>query len=127
VGDSYIENIMNPMACNQGTFLNSYFKNIGFFEAGRSGVTFIEAMEITNLLDSTIHPDLHLVYVSSDDFHESIANEHRYADRMQIDVASGVIMNGALKAPGAKKILYNWKLLYYLYLRFPLFVNAQNK
>jgi len=126
IGDSYIENLMNPISCNQGSILKSYFKNYGFFEAGRSGVTFIEAMQITKLLDSTIKPKMHLIYVSADDLYESNA-ENRFKDRMQLNLVSNTIVNGELKAPGIKKVLYNCKVLYYLYLRFPLFVNKKNK
>jgi hypothetical protein len=126
IGDSYIENMMNPISCNQGSILKSYFKDFGFFEAGRSGVTFIEAMQITKLLDSTIKPKMHLIYVADDDFYESDA-AYRFKDRMQLNLASNTIVNGELRAPGIKKVLYNCKILYYLYLRFPLFVNKNNK
>ncbi len=51
IGDSYIENIMNPIDCNQGNILKSLLPNYSFFEAGRSGVTFIEAMEISKILE----------------------------------------------------------------------------
>ncbi|RYE52322.1 MAG: hypothetical protein EOP48_16745 [Sphingobacteriales bacterium] len=117
IGDSYIENIMNPISCNQGNKLKSQFKDYSFFEAGRSGVTFIEAMQISKLLDSTIQPKLHLIYVSTSDFPESSALNKRYTDRVQIDLNTNTIYNGNLKSPGIKKILYNIKLLYYLYLR----------
>lgn len=126
IGDSYIENMMNPISCNQGSILKSYFKDYGFFEAGRSGVTFIESMQITKLLDSTIKPKMHLIYVAADDFSESNAT-YRLKDRMQLNLASNTIVNGELKAPGLKKILYNFKVFYYLYLRFPLFVSEKNK
>ena len=43
IGDSFIENMMNPLACNQGSILKNHFSDYSFFEAGRSGVTFIEA------------------------------------------------------------------------------------
>lgn len=127
IGDSYIENIMNPITCNQGNKLKSQFKNYSFFEAGRSGVTFIEAMQISKLLDSTIQPRMHLIYVSTNDFPESSSLNQRYTDRVQIDLSNKTILHGNLKSPGVKKILYNIKLLYYLYLRFPLFVDAKNK
>jgi len=126
IGDSFIENMMNPISCNQGSILKSYFKDFGFFEAGRSGVTFIEAMQITKLLDSTIKPKMHLIYMAEDDFYESDAT-YRFKDRMQLNLTSNTIVNGELKAPGVKKLLYNCKVLYYLYLRFPLFVNSKNK
>ncbi|WP_342327739.1 hypothetical protein [Pedobacter sp. FW305-3-2-15-E-R2A2] len=127
IGDSYIENMMNPISCNQGNLLKSRFQDYSFFEAGRSGVTFIEAMQISKLLDSTIHPKLHLIYVNTGDFPESSALNQRHTDRVQIDLSTNTILNGNLKSPGLKKILYNIKLLYYLYLRFPLFVDAKNK
>lgn|GEM_PF-917593 len=118
IGDSYIENMMNPISCNQGNILKKYFKNYSFFEAGRSGVTAIEAMQITRLLDSTIHPTFNLIYVAPEDFEESISNIYRYTDRVQIDLSTNTILNSQLKSPFAKKILYSSKILYYLYLRF---------
>jgi len=83
-------------------------------------------MQITKLLDSTIKPKMHLIYVSADDLYESNA-ENRFKDRMQLNLVSNTIVNGELKAPGIKKVLYNCKVLYYLYLRFPLFVDEKNK
>ncbi|WP_316750734.1 hypothetical protein [Pedobacter gandavensis] len=127
IGDSYIENIMNPQSCNQGSLLKSRFKDYSFFEAGRSGVTFIEAMQISRLLDTTIQPKFHLIYLSTGDIPESSAISHRYPDRLQIDLNTNTILNGQLKSPGIKKVLYNMKLLYYLYLRFPLFVEQKDK
>ncbi|PID28633.1 MAG: hypothetical protein CSB55_03615 [Candidatus Cloacimonadota bacterium] len=47
IGDSYIENIMNPIECHQGSILQKYFPDYCFFEAGRSGIIFIKAMEIS--------------------------------------------------------------------------------
>lgn len=125
IGDSYIENLMNPKTCNQGYLLEKENPNIGFFEAGRSGVTFIEAMEIAKQLDS-LNFNQHLIYVSADDFYESFADQNRYTDRMQYDIESNKVLKGELKSSGLKKILYNTKFLYYLYLRFPLFVSEQN-
>jgi len=127
IGDSYIENIMNPISCNQGVILKSYFDDIGFFEAGRSGVSFIEGMEITKLLKPIIQPQFYLLYVSSNDFYESFSNKIRYFDRMQIDLKNKTILKAKLKNPTLKKFLYSSKLLYYMYLRFPLLVENQNK
>ncbi|WP_299229345.1 hypothetical protein [uncultured Psychroserpens sp.] len=126
IGDSYIENIMNPMDCNQGYLLQEANANIGFFEAGRSGVTFIEALEIAKNLDS-LNFDKHLLYLTDADFYESFSKTNRYTDRLQIDLENETILEGELKSPGLKKILYNSKFLYYLYQRFPLFVSKQNK
>ncbi|KKM82933.1 hypothetical protein LCGC14_1314500 [marine sediment metagenome] len=127
IGDSYIENLMNPISCNQGTILQSHFSEYSFFEAGRSGVTFIEALEISKYLDSLIQPTYHLIYIGNGDFNESIVSMGKYNDRVQIDLSKKYIVKAELKSPVAKKILYSSKLLYYLYLRFPLFVDKQNK
>lgn len=127
IGDSYIENIMNPIACNQGNILKSKFKTYSFFEAGRSGVTFIEAMQISKYLDATIQPKLHLIYLNNNDFPESSSRNKRHTDRMQIDLNTNTILNGNLKSPGLKRILYSIKVLYYLYLRFSLLVEENNK
>ena len=125
IGDSYIENLMNPAACNQGYLLQQLNNDIGFFEAGRSGVTFIEALEIAKQSDS-LNFNRHLIYVSADDFEESFAQKQRYSDRMQYDSESNSILKGEMKSSGLKKVLYNTKFLYYLYQRFPLFVSKQN-
>ena len=42
IGDSMIENIMNPNSCHLDIILNKYFENkINLFEVGRSGMTLI--------------------------------------------------------------------------------------
>jgi hypothetical protein len=127
IGDSYIENMMNPFECNQGNVLKTLLPENSFFEAGRSGVTFIEAMEISRVLDSEIKPQLQLLYLSTNDFTESISEIRKYDDRVQISLDSNEIRPSKLKSPRLKKILYNFKLGYYLYLKYPIFVNKQNK
>jgi len=127
IGDSYIENIMNPISCNQGFLLQSHFENYSFFEAGRSGVNFIEALEISNYLETIISPTYHLIYLGDGDFKESIISQGRYTDRVQVDLDQKLILKAKMKSPLAKRILYSSKLLYYLYLRFPLFIDKQNK
>lgn len=126
IGDSYIENIMNPISCNQGYILQKEFEDYSFFEAGRSGVTFIEGMEISKYLDSLIQPTFHLIYVGNGDFNESILSKGRYTDRMQIDLEKRLIIKSKMKSPIAKRILYSSKFLYYMYLRFPVLVEKQN-
>lgn len=126
IGDSFIENLMNPISCHQGTKLQELNPGLGVLEAGRSGVTFIEALEISKRLDS-LNFNRYLLYISDNDFYESLADKRRYPDRLQLDMASNTILEGELKSPGLKKVLYNMKFLYYLYQRFPLFVDEQNK
>lgn len=117
IGDSYIENFMNPNECHQAVFLESHAKGYNFFEAGRSGVSLIEAMEISKQLDS-LKPVKHLIYVNNNDFYESIVEIKKLFDITQLNVSDKAIVYGQMKAPFAKKILYNWKLMYYFYNRF---------
>jgi hypothetical protein len=126
IGDSFIENIMNPISCNQGSLLQARFADFSFFEAGRSGVTFIESLEISKYLDTLIQPKYHLIYLSDGDFIESIVSKGRKNDIMQIDLNKKEIIRAELKSPWLKRILYSIKSLYYMYLRFPLFVEKQN-
>lgn len=123
IGDSYIENFMNPNDCHQSNYLKQLIPNHNFLEASRSGVSFIEAMEISKQLD-TLSPKLQLIYVHDTDFFESIVQIKKHSDRTQIDLFENQIIYGRLKAPGIKKLLYNWKFIYYLYRRFP--VNMDN-
>lgn len=127
IGDSYIENLMNPIECHQGSILGDSLLNISFFEAGRSGVTFIEAIEISDILNQEVSPTFQLIYLSDEDFYESISDIQRYSDRMQISIRKNKIEKSEIKFSLLKKILYNIKTLYYLYLNFPIFVEEQNK
>lgn len=117
IGDSYIENFMNPNECHQSKYLKKMLPTLNFIEASRSGVSFIEAMEISKQLD-TLDPKMQLIHVHDSDFYESIVQIKRLNDITQIDLDEKRIIYGKMKAPGLKLILYNWKFIYYLYLRF---------
>tara|TARA_R110002096_G_scaffold103462_1_gene227806 strand:+ start:12 stop:659 length:648 start_codon:yes stop_codon:yes gene_type:complete len=110
---------MNPNECHQSVLLKKRLENYNFIEAARSGVSFIEAMEISKQFDSLI-PKYHLIYVSSHDFYESVTNILPAADITQLNIEKSKIIYGQMKSPGLKNILYNWKLLYYFYNKFPL-------
>lgn len=124
IGDSYIENFMNPLECHQSVYLKKKLPNYNFLEASRSGVSFIEAMEISKQLD-TLNPQSQFIYLHDSDFKESILQISRHPDITQYNQATQKIIHGKMNSPGLKKILYNWKFLYYLYQRFPL--NRVNK
>lgn len=119
IGDSYIENFMNPNECHQSKLLKKQLEKYNFIEAGRSGVSFIESLEISKQFDS-LTPVLNLIYVNNNDFYESISSIRPLTDITQLNIEKGEIVYGQMKSPGFKKILYNWKLLYYFYNRFPL-------
>jgi hypothetical protein len=118
---------MNPNDCHQAVLLKKQLPNYNFLEASRSGVSFIEALEISKQLDS-LKPIYNLIYVSSADFYESVSSILPSEDITQLNIEKGEVVYGKMKSPGLKKILYNWKLLYYFYNRFPLnSVNSQAK
>ena len=126
IGDSYIENFMNPNECHQGPLLKKRMSEYNFMEAGRSGVSFIEAMEISKHLD-TLQPEQTLIYVNDNDFYESITEIKKKGDITQLNLEKSKLIYGKMKVPGLKKILYNWKLLYYFYNRNPFVINADKE
>jgi hypothetical protein len=125
IGDSYIENFMSPNRCHQSILLKEKMIDYNFLEAGRSGVSFIESMEIIQQMNS-FKPIHTLIYVNEGDFIESVRRIQELSDITQVDLESGNIVNGKMKSTGLKKILYAWKLMYYFYNRFPLNI-SQNK
>ncbi|WP_417370872.1 hypothetical protein [Gelidibacter japonicus] len=126
IGDSFIENFMNPNECHQSVLLKKKMTNYNFMEAARSGVSFIEAMEMSKQLD-TLNPIQTLIYLNDKDFYESAYNIEPHSDITQVDLKTNKINYGELKSPALKKILYKWKLLYYFYNRFPLQQPKPNK
>lgn len=119
LGDSFIENFMNPDKCHQSSLLKKDFPENNFLEAARSGISLIEALEITKQLDS-LNPIAQLIYISVNDFEESITEIARRKDITQVNLKKKELVHGQMLSPWLKKILYNWKFMYYLYLRFPL-------
>ncbi|GGZ70303.1 hypothetical protein [Algibacter mikhailovii] len=117
IGDSFVENLMNPDDCRQSVLLKEQLVKYNFMEAGRSGVSFIEAFEISKSID-TLNPKLSLIYVNTNDFFESIKEIRERPSITQWSIETNKIVSGKIKSPGLKKILYNWKLLYYLYTNF---------
>jgi len=122
IGDSFIENIMNPNKCNQGYILQSQFANYSFFEAARSGVNFIESLEISKDLNKKIIPEINIIYVQEEDIKSSLISNGLKPDLLQLDLKNKKIIKAKLKYPILKKILYSFKLGYYMYLNFPLLI-----
>ena len=116
IGDSYIENIMNPFKCRQ----SSFFKKNGYdvFEIGRSGITFIESLEFYSKYKSKVNPKISIFIIDNSDFEESIQEINKFNDRVQISLKASKLSLGKIKAKYLKKLLYNYKTLYYLYLKY---------
>ncbi len=87
IGDSFIENFMNPNECHQAIFLEEQLPEYNFMEAARSGVSLIEAMEIHKQLDS-LKPVHTLVYVNDNDFFESIVEVKKMSDITQMSLTN---------------------------------------
>lgn len=122
IGDSFVENFMNPNECHQSVLLKDRLQNYNFLEAARSGVSFIEAFEISKSLDS-LKPIKNLIYVTDRDFTESVKDIKLLEDITQVDLKEQKVIYGKMKSPGAKKILYSCKLAYYFNNRFPINLN----
>ena len=116
IGDSFVENIMNPFECRQ----SNLFKKAGYdvFEIGRSGITFIESLEFYSKYKSKVNPKISIFIIDNSDFEESIQEINKLNDRVQISLKTSKLSLGKIKAKYLKKILYNYKTLYYLYLKY---------
>lgn len=125
IGDSYIENFMNPNECHQSAYLKKEMPNYNFIEAGRSGVSLIESMEISKQID-TLSPKTMIIHTGDNDVYESIQEIRTVPDITQLNIKEKNIVYGKLKSPGMKKALYSCKLLYYFYNRFPLNLNKES-
>ncbi|MHA7943507.1 hypothetical protein ACJOV8_010580 [Formosa sp. 3Alg 14/1] len=114
IGDSFIENFMNPEDCHQSQYLKQRMEAFNFLEAGRSGVSFIESLEIAKQLVK-YKPLTHLIYVKDNDFYQSLVEVAPEHDITQYSLKKDTLVYGTMKSPGLKNILYNWKFMYYLY------------
>lgn len=123
IGDSYIENFMNPSECHQSVLLKKRLKEYNFIEAGRSGVSFIESLEISKQFHR-YNPVSNLIYVKDNDFYQSIVEVAPADDITQFSLETDSIVHGKMKDPVLKKILYNWKFAYFLYNKKYLLENV---
>lgn len=119
IGDSFIENFHNPYSCHQAHFLGEILPEFGFFEAARSGMSLIEELEVNKHVSAEISPILTLIYINEKDLYESIEEIEYLDDVTQISLKTDHIHRGKIKGAFFKKILYNVKVLHYLYLNKP--------
>ena len=88
------------------------------FEIGRSGITFIESLEFYSKYKSKVNPKISIFIIDNSDFEESIQEINKLNDRVQISLKTSKLSLGKIKAKYLKKLLYNYKTLYYLYLKY---------
>lgn len=119
VGDSYIENVMNPIECHQANFLSNKVANYNFYPCARGGASFIEMMEMTKAMEH-LHPLKQLLYVHHGDFTESITEITNIPVTVQWSVATDKIRHAKLSRSRIKDVLYNFKFAYFLYRNYIL-------
>ncbi|MEP0213484.1 MAG: hypothetical protein ABJD66_09745 [Cellulophaga sp.] len=117
IGDSFIENFMNPDECHQMSYLKEKVPSYNFTEAARSGVTLIEAFEISKQF-YVKKPELQIIYLDESDLKQSLTDIGRVGDVTQLNLKENKIVYGVMRSPGLKKIIYNLKFPFYLYRRF---------
>ena len=116
IGDSFIAGFHNPFGCKQ----SSIFKSYGFdvFEIGRPGITFIEAIEFYKFYEPLVNPHKTIFLIANSDLKESIFEIKKKSDMSQFSVTTKEVYRGEIKAKRLKKVLYNFKTLYYLFLKY---------
>jgi len=115
LGDSYIENFMNPTECHQDAYLKSELPQYNFIEAGRATASFLEMLEMSKAYDS-LNPFLHVFYVKNSDFLQSIDNgKGKKNDKVSYNLKTGKIQYAKYEGSTSKDILYNFKFFYYCY------------
>jgi hypothetical protein len=117
IGDSYIENIMNPPECHQAYFLANMVGEYNFYPCARSGASFIEFMEMAKSLNH-LNPIKQLLYVHHGDFIESITEITNQPLTVQLSISSNKIRFPMLTSSRFKDILYNFKFAYFLYRNY---------
>lgn len=122
VGDSYIENIMNPSECNQAYLLANMNDRYNFFPCARGGASFIEIMEMTKSLNQ-FNPIKQLVYVRPGNFIGSVIELNNNPLTVQFSVSSNAIRFAKLTSNPLKKLLYKFEFAYFLYRNYYINVN----
>ena len=117
IGDSFIENFMNPDSCHQSQILKKLLPQYDYYEAARSGISFIEAIYIAENLDEEYHPLTQLIFINNSDMTESIREIKQLDDITQLSLDESKVYHGEMKSPRLKLVLYNWKLAHYSYIR----------
>jgi hypothetical protein len=117
IGDSYIENIMNPPECHQAYFLARMVDEYNYYPCARSGASFIEFMEMSKSLNH-LNPIKQLLYVHHGDFIESITEITNNPLTVQLSITTNKIRYARLTKSRFKDILYNLKFAYFLYRNY---------
>ena len=119
IGDSYIENIMNPNECDPAYLLSRSSDNYNFYTSARSGANLIEFMEMAKSL-SHLNPIHQILYLHTSDFVHSISEINLKDNCVQWSIKSNEITYAKFSENKLKNILYNFQFMYYIYRNYIL-------
>jgi len=114
MGDSYIQNFMNPDSCRQREYLSKLESKYNFMNVSKDGLNLLGEFEYAKPLDS-LSPILKIIYVSNNDFLSNIKNKSRFKGSYQVDLETGKIKYPNYRGSKVKDFIYNFKFIYYLY------------
>ena len=117
IGDSFIENIMNPNECHQAYLLSMRTNSYNFYPSARSGANLIEFMEMTKSL-THLNPVKQILYVHDSDFSNSIREIKHENNTFQWSIRSNNISYPQFSENKIKKVLYNFQFMYYIYRNY---------
>lgn len=120
IGDSFISNEMNPPSCHQARYLSLLDRDFNYYPMSRDGASFIEYMEMKKSLEH-LHPIKNLFYVHHSDFTESIIEVANKPTSVQYSINEHRIRYAKLSSRKLKRLLYHFKLAYYLYRNYLIF------
>lgn len=113
VGDSYIQNFMNPDSCRQREYLSKLQPNYNFLESSMAGINLLGYFEYSKPLDG-LNPVYKIIYVNSADFLNNVTRK-RSDNGYKVNLKSNKIYYPKYRGSSLKDIIYNFKFIYYLY------------
>jgi hypothetical protein len=113
IGDSYIQNFMNPDSCRQKSYLDSLNPNLNFLEISMAGLNLLGYLEYSKPLDS-LNPRLKLIYINSKDFISNIQNKNEVGG-YKVNLETNKLIYPKYQGSKTKDFIYNFKFPYYLY------------
>ncbi len=128
IGDSYIQNFMNPDSCHQSVFLKQLKPELNYVEVAMDGLNLLGYFEYSKPMDS-LNPKLKIIYVNNDDFKNTILDRDIvHSNRYRVNINNSKIVYPEYRGSKLKDLLYNFKFSYYLYRKnLGLFSNLNTK
>jgi hypothetical protein len=132
IGDSYIQNFMNPDSCRQSVYLNRIQPNYNFVEGSREGATVLEDFEIAARFD-TLRPVMKLMYVQKSDFTDCFSN---IPSQIRFDIKNNKVIYAEYQESKLKPVIqfsnfgeymFREHLSRYLFKMQTLFSNVKSK